>query len=80
MRNSLALLVLALGACSSPAKLPPLPTPGPDMCDAYSSFDYGRQAALVESIDTLRKHNANELTFYDKCVAGRQSLKPGGAR
>lgn len=71
-------LVLLLAGCAD-AKLPPLPTPGPDMCLAYSSFRYSDAAAKVEALDALRKHNANEITFAKDCLLGDRS-KSGGPR
>lgn len=60
----------ALSACGPATKLPPLPTPGPDYCSFYQSFRYSPAAAAVEAIDALRKHNANEIGFAEKCLLG----------
>lgn len=68
--------MISLAACGPQTKLPPLPTPGPDMCLLYRSFGYAAAAAAVEVIDTLKKHNANESDFYDRCVTNSPKLDP----
>lgn len=83
MRPLAVLALLALTACGSKTELPPLPPPGPDMCVSYSSFRYGAAAAQVEEIASLRAHNANEATYYDRCVTNSPNLpadRPKGPR
>lgn len=70
-----------LQACgSNRAELPPLPTPGPDMCIEYRSYRYSREAAAHEARAALDAHNGNEAVFYEKCIAPKQRIKPGGSR
>jgi hypothetical protein len=75
-------LTLLLGACGSKTELPPLPTPGPDMCARYTSYNYSNAAAAVEDIANIRAHNANEAAFYE-CITNHPALDPkrqGGPR
>jgi hypothetical protein len=68
-------------ACSSDrAELPPLSTPGPDMCIEYRSYRYGPEAAARETKAALDAHNGNEAVFYEKCIVPKQGIKPGGSR
>ena len=70
-----------LQACgSNRAELPPLPTPGPDMCIEYRSYRYSREAAAREAKAALDAHNGNEAVFYDKCIARKQGTNQGGPR
>lgn len=82
MKQLLSALALSgLTACSSgPGKMPPIATPGPDLCLSYTAYNYNKPAAAVEDIANLRAHNSNEAVFYDKCVANKQGNKPGGSR
>lgn len=68
-----------LGGCGPSTKLPPLP-PAADLCIYYASYRYSPAAAAVEAIEALQKHAGNEDAFYNKCISGKQSQNPGGAR
>lgn len=79
MRAVAAVLVAAglLAACGPSTKLPPLPTPGPDLCLIYQAYRYSPEAAAVEAIDALRKHISNEAAFTQHCIGDRsKSLGP----
>ena len=78
----IALLVTPLleGCGTSRVELPPLPTPGPDMCIEYRSYRYSPKAAAYETKAALDAHNGNEAVFYEKCIAPKQGINPGGPR
>lgn len=59
--------ILCASACGPSTKLPPLP-PQADFCTFYQSYRYSKAAATVEEIDALRRHNANEMAFQEKCL------------
>lgn len=85
MKRAVAFIALIamplLQACGpNRTELPPLPTPGPDMCIEYRSYRYSREAAVHETKAALDAHNGNETVFYDKCIARKQGTNPGGSR
>ena len=77
MRALMAIAFAALLAGCADSKLPPLPTPGPDLCLIYQTYRYSTAAAAVEALDALRKHIANEAAFTQHCIGDRsKSLGP----
>ena len=70
MSKAILLILATMGVLSACAadKLPPLPTPGPDMCLVYSSYTYRREAAIVERQENLMKHVANEAIYKRNCL------------
>lgn len=69
-----------LEACgTNRVELPPVPTPGPDMCIEYRSYRYSPKAAARETKAALDAHNGNEAVFYEKCIAPKPGAKPRGS-
>lgn len=68
---------LCVTACAPSAKLPPLPTPGPDYCLSYNSYRYSPAAAQVEAVASLVAHNTNEAIFHEKCLSQAKDRKGG---
>jgi hypothetical protein len=66
---SLIPMLIALSACGSNAKLPPLP-PRADLCILYTPWAMSAPAAAVETIPNLRAHAANQEHHHQKCLLG----------
>lgn len=82
MKRLAPIALLLLAACPDKTALPPLPAPGPSMCNSYTPYNYSKAAAAVEDIANIRAHNSNESAFYE-CITNHPKLDParkGGPR